>query len=137
MANLKTPTGILARWLETLAEYQFKVIHRSGKLHTNADALSRLPIESKVIEENGIPLQEVVRNNILFARIHCNGTEISNQQIIDAQQADSELRPVLTIIQDNMSPDKNKIRQYSRSTRFYIGTLGLKCNLAIFITSLQ
>ena len=29
----------MARWLETLAEYDFKIEHRSGKKHLNADAL--------------------------------------------------------------------------------------------------
>ena len=33
----------MARWLESLAEYDLKVQHRPGKKHTNADALSRLP----------------------------------------------------------------------------------------------
>ena len=31
----------MARWLEALAEFNYKVIHRPGKLHSNADALSR------------------------------------------------------------------------------------------------
>lgn len=35
--------GQLARWLEQLAAFQYKIVHRPGKLHTNVDALSRLP----------------------------------------------------------------------------------------------
>ena len=31
----------MARWTEELAGYEFRVIHRPGKLNTNADALSR------------------------------------------------------------------------------------------------
>ena len=33
----------MARWLETLSEYDFEVLHRPGKKHTNADSLSRMP----------------------------------------------------------------------------------------------
>ena len=40
--NFKEPKGQLARWLEKLEEFQFKVVHRKGKAHCNADALSRM-----------------------------------------------------------------------------------------------
>ena len=36
--------GIIARWLSQLADYHFTVVHRPGKQHTNADALSRVLI---------------------------------------------------------------------------------------------
>ena len=39
--NYKEPEGQVARWLELLAEYDYSVLHRQGKQHTNADALSR------------------------------------------------------------------------------------------------
>ena len=35
--------GQIARWLETLASYDFMIVHRSGRLHSNADSLSRRP----------------------------------------------------------------------------------------------
>ena len=41
--NFKEPEGQLARWLEKLQEYQFSIVHRPGKKHSNADALSRIP----------------------------------------------------------------------------------------------
>lgn len=43
MRSLKNPTGQVARWLQQLATYNLQVIHRAGKRHTNADALSRNP----------------------------------------------------------------------------------------------
>ena len=39
--NFKKPEGQVARWLETMAEFQYEVIHRPGKQHCNADSLSR------------------------------------------------------------------------------------------------
>ena len=41
--NFKEPEGQLARWLEKLEEHNFTIIHRRGSLHSNADALSRVP----------------------------------------------------------------------------------------------
>ena len=34
--------GRLERWVMELQEFQFSVVHKPGKLHSNADALSRL-----------------------------------------------------------------------------------------------
>ena len=43
--NFRNPTGILARWLEILARFQFSIEHRPGAEHVLADALSRLPAD--------------------------------------------------------------------------------------------
>ena len=43
--TFKNPEGQMARWLEMLSRFDFKVIHRPGKLHGNADALSRRPCD--------------------------------------------------------------------------------------------
>lgn len=45
LLNFKEPEGQLARWLETLQDYNFEIRHRAGRLHANADALSRRPCE--------------------------------------------------------------------------------------------
>ena len=41
--SLKEPEGQLARWLESLQEYDFYIQHRKGSNHQNADALSQHP----------------------------------------------------------------------------------------------
>lgn len=43
LKNFKEPEGQMARWLERLQEFDFTIVHRRGKKHTNADSLSRLP----------------------------------------------------------------------------------------------
>ena len=38
------PEGQVARWQERLQEFDFECMHRPGRSHTNADALSRRPV---------------------------------------------------------------------------------------------
>ncbi len=40
--RLKESNARLTRWSLALQQYSFKVEHRAGRLHANADALSRL-----------------------------------------------------------------------------------------------
>ena len=48
--SFKAPQGQLSRWLEVLSQYNFKIIHREGKKHGNADALSQMWCESKTCD---------------------------------------------------------------------------------------
>ena len=53
LAGFKEPQGQLARWLEELSQYDVEIVHRPGRHHGNADALSRRPAESDcTIERN-------------------------------------------------------------------------------------
>jgi hypothetical protein len=46
--NFKQPVGQVARWLEFLGAYRFRIVHRPGVKHLNADSLSRYPLEEEV-----------------------------------------------------------------------------------------
>ena len=45
LQSFKEPEGQLAQWLEKLQEFHFRIVHRPGKKHTNADAMSRRPCD--------------------------------------------------------------------------------------------
>ncbi|KAJ8356790.1 hypothetical protein SKAU_G00195840 [Synaphobranchus kaupii] len=47
LLNFKDPEGQVARWLEQLQGYDFEIRHRAGRLHGNADALSRRPCSAQ------------------------------------------------------------------------------------------
>lgn len=42
LLNLKDHNGRLMRWALLLQDYTYVIMHRAGKAHANADALSRL-----------------------------------------------------------------------------------------------
>jgi len=43
LMKFKKPVGQLARWLEELGQFDLKIEYRPGRLHGNADGLSRIP----------------------------------------------------------------------------------------------
>lgn len=67
LLNVRDPSSRLARWNLQLQEYNFKIIHKPGKTHTNADALSHIPIGS--IEEYQ-PIYSIFTNR-RTAEIRC------------------------------------------------------------------
>lgn len=48
--SFKEPENQTARWIEILSQFDFKIEHRAGKRHANADALSRIPCDPEVCD---------------------------------------------------------------------------------------
>ncbi len=44
LRTFKEPEGQLARWQEMFADFDFEIVYRPGEKHSNADALSRIPM---------------------------------------------------------------------------------------------
>ena len=64
LLRFKQPQGQLARWLEELSQYHMEVRHRAGSKHINADALSRMPVDS--------PCQDF-KTEVNLATLPCGG----------------------------------------------------------------
>ncbi len=51
LLNLKPTSGRLARWLNLIQGYNYRIAYKEGKTNTNADALSRIDHQTVVTEE--------------------------------------------------------------------------------------
>ena len=76
--RFKDTEGMMARWLHTLHQFQFTIVHRAGRDHGNADGLSRAPTD---------PCRQCTR--VECPRIDTS-VVVANQPFDDASMGDSE-----------------------------------------------
>ena len=129
LKSMKHPQGILARWLETLANYDFEVKHRPGQIHANADALSRLPYEMKSDNEHktcamtqSSPLPSSTSNsNGDDQEVNVNSCALDQTELIDAQKADPDVNRIREWLSNGIYPPQKELRKYTRTIRYYLG----------------
>ena len=103
LLNFKDPLGQMARWLQVIAEYDIKIVHRAGRSHANADSLSRRPCpqckrdsggpaSSDGLAESGM---DVERNDCAEARAVTVEPEISNEHMSQEQSGDASIKWIL------------------------------------------
>ena len=100
LRNFKEPEGQLARWLEQLQELQFDIVHRRGRAHGNADALSRLPCRQCGRADHDTSLSaEVAVAALQPPGSHTKGT------LREMQLADLSVRALLQAKEENRKPE--------------------------------
>ena len=90
MKTLKAPEGQLARWLGRLEQYDYEMQHRPGRIHNNADSLSRRPCESSC--KHCSKREEKLQCKRLQVTDELQDTEEEWRQ---AQRADADLAPLI------------------------------------------
>ena len=108
LRSFKNPEGQLARWLEKLQEYSFTVVHRPGKKHLNADALSRRP-EHTGDSDQSAETSDISANAICFGR--------SDSDLRALQLDDEAIGVVLRAKEANNQLTKDDVSGKSHVTR--------------------
>ena len=103
------------RWVASLANYNFKIFYKSGKLNVEADALSRIPwentevghleplivhtmLQSKLETEIGIP-EEYSQLNVIQKEMLVNSTpKLTRHQCVKDQHEDSDIGLLIQLL---------------------------------------
>ena len=96
--GFKDPAGQVARWIQTLAEYDLGIQHRPGHRHGNADAMSRTPcLQCHRAPEScsGDPLKEErqVTGSEVEAPVHTKAHEIDGTVIREQDVTSDDQKP--------------------------------------------
>ncbi len=144
--TMEHPTGMVLRWLETLADFNFEVEHREGIKHGNADAMSRIPHAPKIEEEEVIEgdtdggEQAVAVSHLQLAALlgpSFSATEppplmnflhqlreearlpTSQEEWMREQDFDLDLRQVKEYVRDDNWPTDDEAKRFSQVLRHY------------------
>ena len=112
MRNFKEPEGQLARWLERLQELDFDIVHRRGKKHTNADALSHFPCRQCGMDTH----DELVPASVATTTLQPPQGDVS-EELRDAQLVDPVLGPLLRGKEAGRKPSTDELGSVSRSSQ--------------------
>ena len=113
LMKIREPTGRLARWALLLQQYDFEIVHRSGKSNGNADAVSRREYDS------------------LIAALDTSGVQTS--QIRDLQRKDPALADIIEYLECNNLPGDSKAAKKLLYTieQYYLDPDGILCHIWI------
>ena len=122
LTNFKQPEGQLARWLEVVSEYDFEIVHRAGRSHANADALSRRPCRQCGRETDcELETDETVVGRTCVIQLSDVGNRVEIRQ---AQLDDPNLRPVIEALERGTKPTKEEMSPLSHKTKVLLGHWG-------------
>ncbi|KAJ8936960.1 hypothetical protein NQ318_015622 [Aromia moschata] len=121
--NFKNPEGQVARWMERLQQYNFKIMHRSGKTHGNADTLSRRPcLEQKCRYCQKIETKESsyeACNELLMATTIQVEDEWSSEELKKSQKKDSDLKLIRNWVKNGVRPTWQEVSRYGTTIKGY------------------
>uniref|UniRef100_A0A3B3RSX8 Reverse transcriptase RNase H-like domain-containing protein n=1 Tax=Paramormyrops kingsleyae TaxID=1676925 RepID=A0A3B3RSX8_9TELE len=127
LLSFKEPEGQLARWLEVLQTFDFEARHRAGRLHGNADALSRRPCSEgecrfcERIEARGNAKAQLAA--VCAARPQVL-QEVDEQQVRVEQSRDSTLCQVAEWLRSGHRPQWAEVSDGDRELKALVSQWG-------------
>lgn len=120
LMKTKDHTGQLARWSLILQEFQFTIHYSSGKLHDDADCLSRnpLPANETAEEEHEIPtwpVSAIRRHKRVEKLIADHELTVPTYDVAREQRADVNLKRIIETLDNPDAPRKEK-----RKHKYYL-----------------
>ena len=111
LMGIKEPTGRLARWAVLLQQYDFNIVHRSGKSNGNADALSRRDYDN------------------LIAPLDKGG--VQTEKIRDLQRRNPALADIIEYLEFEELPNDSKAAKQLLYTieQYYLDPEGILCHI--------
>jgi len=127
LLSFKEPEGQIARWMEELQSFNFRVEHRAGARHANADALSRRPCADEgcgYCEKRVARERELCEEGGAVAKVKQLGLPVcSETSLVDVsewrekQAEDRELAPVLEWVRVGQRPSREEVSHLSPGTK--------------------
>lgn len=113
LMKTKDHNGQLARWSLILQEFTFTIQYESGKLHDDADCLSRnpMPTDEEAEGEWEIPTWPIctVRGRERIKRLLArNDLVVPTFDVVREQQEDEHLKEIIRILEEPGTPKKEK-----------------------------
>jgi hypothetical protein len=127
LKNIRTmecPSGIVDRWLTVIADYDFRVEHRPGTHHANADGLSRFGYASEVTDdenEESCGAITPLYKHRLFKQRHLFSHNREEMRLL--QIDDEDISRARDWVRDGVPPDRLTIKALSRVGKIYAGLL--------------
>lgn len=106
LLNKKDAEGQLARWIETLSTYEIQVQHRPGKLHRNADALSRIPCKQC---GSDFCISKIAKTRAQLRAVF-EEKDTSSMTLLEIQEQDKDISVVKSWLENNKRPVFEDIR---------------------------
>ena len=118
--TMDCPSGIITRWLSTLADFEFEVQHRAGIKHTNVDGLSRSghPEPADDHQPSCASLPEAEPAPLFQQRCLLQHTK-DEFRILQAE--DEDLALARQWVHEKQPPNSLEIRALSRVGKIYAG----------------
>ena len=103
LINFKDLEGQTARWIQSFSKYRFKIAHKTGKQHSNANGMSRRLFQNESQSRRQYELMERTNNEKQVWLIVMPPTW-SNDELSSWQKYNSTIKDIYIAVLENVAP---------------------------------